>query len=111
MVAVRSTGLSLDSVIGHLDPSGAAICVVSPRYLDGLLAVANERFKENSARIARFRDLLLGSNNLGKNRKGEEWEDASVRRERKRAEGLKRSEELRQKAADRTTIDLGDKNA
>jgi tRNA wybutosine-synthesizing protein 3 len=110
MVAVRSTGLGLDSVIGHLDPSGAPICVVSRGYLEGLLAVANERFKENSARIARFRDLLLASNNSGKKGKGEEWEDASVRRERKRAEGLKRSGELRQKAADRTIIESDDKN-
>jgi len=101
MVAVRSTGLALDSVIGWLNADDDCICIVSETYLKGLLAVANERFEENSRRIARFHDLLLGSTVIptemesGKKTRGSDWEDASVRRERKRAEGLKRSQELR----------------
>jgi tRNA wybutosine-synthesizing protein 3 len=101
MAAVRSTGLALDSIIGRLDTDGEGISIISDTYLEGLLAVANERFEENSRRIARFHDLLLGSTSIpadmesGKKIGGSDWEDASVRRERKRAEGLKRSQELR----------------
>jgi len=102
MVAVRSTGLALDSVIGRLDVDGDGVCIVPDTYLKGLLAVANERFEENSKRITRFCDLLLGSvetppdMEARKKSKAVDWEDASVRRERKRAEGLKRSQELMQ---------------
>jgi tRNA wybutosine-synthesizing protein 3 len=104
MVAVRSTGLTLDSVIGRLDTDGEGISIVPSTYLEGLLVIANERFEENSRRIARFHDLLLGSTVIptemesGKKTRGGDWEDASVRRERKRAEGLKRSQELRDMA-------------
>ncbi len=101
MVAVRSTGLALDSVVGWLDNDGEGISIVSDTFLEGLLAVANERFEENSRRITRFRDLVLSSTpspavvEAGKKSRGGEWEDASARRERKRAEGLRRSQELR----------------
>ncbi len=91
MVAVRSTGLSLDSVIGRLGDDGEGISIVSETYLEGLVAIANERFEENSQRIIRFQDLLLSSNKASES----EWEDASVRRERKRAEGLQKSRELK----------------
>jgi len=103
MVAVRSAGLALDSIVGHITQSGESICVVSESYLQGLLAIANERFKENTARISRFRDLLcsnksyLSSVEVNKNPDGEDWEDASLRRDRKKAEGLKRSQELKQR--------------
>ena len=102
MVAVRSTGLALDCVIGRLGPHCEAISIVSDTYLEGLLAVANDRFGENTRRITRFHDLLLGSTSIpadiesGKKTRGSEWEDASVRRERKRAEGLKKSQELKE---------------
>jgi tRNA wybutosine-synthesizing protein 3 len=105
IVAVRSTGLALDSVIGQLQ-NGDAVSIVSRRYLNGLIAVANERFGENSARIARFRNLLLSSPGSRKKKKEEEWEDPSVRRERKRAEGLKRSEEMRANVANETPATL-----
>jgi tRNA wybutosine-synthesizing protein 3 len=106
MVAVRSTGLALDSVIGWLDVDGEGVCILPDTYLKGLLTVANERFEENSKRITRFCDLLLGSAETPsdmearKKLKASDWEDASVRRERKRAEGLKRSQELRQQMND-----------
>jgi tRNA wybutosine-synthesizing protein 3 len=102
MVGVRSTGLALDSVIGWLGPDGEGVCIVDNHYLQGLIAVANQRFVENKRRICRFRDLLLGKEQRlfdmesTKKSKNDDWEDAAVRRERKRAEGLKRSEELRQ---------------
>ena len=80
-------------------------------HLRTLLRVANERFAANAERIARFRALLLSETTgmgaegaegakrkSGNNRKGDggaEWEDAAVRRERLRAEGLRRREEVR----------------
>jgi len=68
----------------------------------GLLEVANERFAANSRRIQRFWDLLKvtekGREDKGK-AKGGDWEDAVIRRERKRAEGLKKSQEMRQSMA------------
>lgn len=102
MVAVRSTGLTLDSIVGRLDADGEGICLVPESYLEGLLDVVNNRFIENSRRINRFRDLMLGSDKdpfdieARKKSRGDNWEDASERRERKKAEGLKRSMELRQ---------------
>lgn len=101
MVAVRSTGLALDSVIGRLSSDSEGMSLVSETYLEGLLSTGNERFAENSRRIVRFQDLLLGSATIpagmekGTKTRNRGWEDASARRERKRAEGLKRSQELR----------------
>ncbi len=105
MVAVRSMGLALESVIGRLAADGEGVCVVANSYLEDLLGVCNDRFKENSKRITRFRDLLRTSimtsaHVEAKVQKNEEaWEDAILRRQRKRAEGLKRSKELKQQMA------------
>lgn len=100
MVAIRSNGMVLDSVIGKKhSQSKRPVCVVSPGYLETLLAIANQRFQENTSRIARFRALLFESEKAGKKGQGDEWEDAAARRERKRTEGLKRSAEMRQQAS------------
>jgi tRNA wybutosine-synthesizing protein 3 len=105
MVAVRSMGLSLESVIGRLGPNDETVCIVPESYLNGLLSIANERFEENTRRIARFRALLKtgiqahvqsnGSVPKKTKENGEEWEDAAARKERKRAEGLARAAEKR----------------
>ena len=119
MVAIRSAGLALESLIGVAVPSdpgtdpgtGTGVLTVRrtvPRaHLRTLLRVANERFAANAERIARFRALLLSETGTGaegakrksdNNKKGDggaEWEDAAVRRERLRAEGLRRREEVR----------------
>jgi tRNA wybutosine-synthesizing protein 3 len=91
MVAVRSTGLSLDSIIGYEDDTGTIHRLVDENYLRSVVAVANERFATNRERIDRFRQTLLtkcqisqkspSSSNNGR-------EDAATRRERKRHEGL-----------------------
>lgn len=102
MVAVRSMGLALESIIGQSGSSGGWECFVSGRYLQGLLEISNNRFEENTRRIGRFRELLaaglLANNGPAAKIKadGSNWEDASVRRERKKAEGLKRSQERRE---------------
>lgn len=97
MVAIRSMGLSLESVVGYFDGS-KNMCFVSEDLLVGLLKLSNERFVENTQRIERLRVLLRKGAGVGnevrRNPEGEEWEDAGARRERKRAEGLRRKEEL-----------------
>lgn len=98
IVAVRSMGLALESLIGfHADEK--EMCSVSEGTLRTLLEISNDRFQVNTARITRFRDLLTESMTTDSRPKrredGEEWEDAEVRKERKKAEGLRRKEILR----------------
>ncbi|POS69315.1 tRNA wybutosine-synthesizing protein [Diaporthe helianthi] len=99
MVAIRSMGLGLESLIGR-ETNGTKHCTVSVEYLRALVKIANERFAENTRRISRFRTYLKEAT-AGEKRKarkgdgGGEWESAEVRRERKRLEGLKRAEEAR----------------
>ncbi|KAI1432437.1 methyltransferase TYW3-domain-containing protein [Xylaria sp. CBS 124048] len=93
IVAIRSMGLSLESLIG-VQEDGVAKGTVSVRYLRELVRIANERFEENRKRIERFRAAILEASGPPKKRDGTEWEDAQARRERKRAEGLRRKAEL-----------------
>ncbi|KAF3807206.1 tRNA wybutosine-synthesizing protein 3 [Colletotrichum gloeosporioides] len=107
IVGVRTMGLGLESLVGYVDDSNdTRHCTVSADYLRTLVDIANERFVENAARIARFRaalqDAVAGPPaRLGEG--GAEWEDAAVRRERKRAEGLRRKEEKMLAAREKET--------
>ncbi|EHK45782.1 hypothetical protein TRIATDRAFT_152507 [Trichoderma atroviride IMI 206040] len=102
MVAIRSMGLSLESLIGYEDAKGQRRRIVAPEYLKMLLQISNERFVENTKRIERFRaalkEAILEPNSANAPKKlnpeGKEWEDAAARRERLRAEGLKRKAAL-----------------
>ncbi|KUI65536.1 tRNA wybutosine-synthesizing protein 3 [Cytospora mali] len=101
IVAIRSMGLGLESLIGR-ETNRIKHCTVSGEYLKALIKIANERFVENARRIERFRMLLREATAAGggkaRVRKGDgggEWEDAEVRRERKRLEGLRKAEEVR----------------
>lgn len=95
-------GLGLESLIGR-ETNGIKHCTVSGEYLKALIRIANERFVDNARRIERFRMYLRQalSSPLHKDKKklgdreGGQWEDAETRKERKRAEGLKRAEEVR----------------
>jgi tRNA wybutosine-synthesizing protein 3 len=91
IVAVRSMGLALESIIGF-HAEGKEVASASEEELKVLLEISNERFVVNSQRIERFRELLrqLGEGGQGKKGDGEEWEDSEVRRERKREAGLRR---------------------
>lgn len=95
MVAVRTAGLALGSLIGHAceTETGAeeVRALVSEEYLETILKVANARFAANAKRIERFSDGLFHGhkdNELS-------WEDPQARRERKRAEGLAKKDQLR----------------
>jgi tRNA wybutosine-synthesizing protein 3 len=98
MVAVRSAGYSFDSIIGCHDGPGRNVMMVNERYLKTLVGIANDRFRINVDRIARFRRALMGvfepadhsADGLGK----PEWEDADARKRRKREEGLARQQAL-----------------
>ncbi|KAL1881509.1 hypothetical protein Plec18167_003105 [Paecilomyces lecythidis] len=115
IVAVRSAGLSLESIIGYCDDSnsnddGSPIIrsLVTEEYLKMLVGLANERFTVNTERVQRFRTKLLdlisvsaaqmgddGQQKAGKGRtKPAGWEDEATRRERKRAEGLAKQKAL-----------------
>lgn len=116
VVAVRSAGLSLESVIGYCEFSDeeddtsskepVIRSLVTEEYLQMLVAISNERFSINAERKERFRTSLLnlcsrkqysGSRTKPK-AKPEGWEDPAARRERKRAEGLMRKKVLEAQA-------------
>ncbi|KAK5133139.1 hypothetical protein LTR08_008163 [Meristemomyces frigidus] len=68
MVAVRSSGLAFDCIVGYeeapaaeSDPDAARIIrpMVAEQYLRTLIGVANQRFVTNSQRTGRFRQALL----------------------------------------------------
>ena len=97
VVAVRSTGYSFDCIIGYQDDAGRNVSLVSESHLRMLVCIANERFKINGERIARFRTQLLESYHASASEPGAsapDWEDADVRKQRKRAEGLARQRAL-----------------
>ena len=93
MVAIRSSGLALGSVIGFaVDDEGENIqSLVDEHYLKILLDLANERFEVNTKRINRFKNhLTLGSRDMEV-----VWEDSAARRARKKAEGSQHRDRLR----------------
>ncbi|RLL94038.1 hypothetical protein CFD26_102838 [Aspergillus turcosus] len=116
IVAVRSAGLSLESVIGYCEFSDeeddtsskepVIRSLVTEEYLQMLVAISNERFSINAERKERFRTSLLnlcsGEQSSGSRTrlkaKPEGWEDPAARRERKRAEGLMRKKVLEAQA-------------
>jgi tRNA wybutosine-synthesizing protein 3 len=57
MVAVRSSGQAFDAVIGFVpSDSDQVVPMVSEEYLRTCLKLANNRFRENEQRKARFQD-------------------------------------------------------
>ena len=106
MVAVRTAGLAFDSIVGYMDIGGQLRPMVTEEYLRTLVEVANERFTTNSGRKERFKAALLRAVEVSK-AKGEvrnDWEPADERRERKRAEGLKRKEEKERQAKQASSV-------
>ena len=125
MVAIRSSGLALESIIGcvpdrvkdtiEVGSDGENYVnnkdvhsLVSESYLDLLLNVANDRFKSNTERMNRFESDLFEREAP----KSSNWEDSKTRQERKRAEGLRQQEEVRKVKAQRGSSSpiTGDEN-
>lgn len=110
MVAVRTAGLALASLVGVCNDSTVEgddemKCLVSEEYLEILVGMANERFLANRERIARFEQDLFD-----KTSSGESWEDGDSRRERKRREGLARREALMEVAKDEGMNNVDEKD-
>ncbi|MCJ1393337.1 hypothetical protein MMC18_006210 [Xylographa bjoerkii] len=87
MVAIRSSGIGLSSLIGYAvddDEEGSIQCIVEEGYLQLLLNIANQRFLENLKRVDRFQSQLLHS----EQKQERHWEDGKARRERLKAQGL-----------------------
>lgn len=110
MVAVRTSGLAFESLIGyseHRDDSGESLKpLVSEEYLRMLLRIGNERFVTNRERIARFKDELFG----GSDRESQ-WESTEVRRERKRNAGLAQQAALQSASDNRHSRDISDETS
>jgi len=107
MVAVRSSGLSLSSLIGFADDDtshGGVGAMVSEEYLHNLLEIANERFEANKERVARFRRNLLQDKREGVGKKDGIWEAKETRRNRLRTLGLEQqSKSSATKSSDETS--------
>ena len=104
MVAVRSSGLALDSVIGFKDPdlpvTGTTNVqpMVSEAYLRAIVKLATDRFMTNEERKSRFAAawkqhtspdrVLITKEAMGA------YESGVARRERKRMEGLERKHRM-----------------
>ncbi|KAF7908196.1 uncharacterized protein EAF01_003951 [Botrytis porri] len=104
MVGIRCMGLTLESLVGvYHEAFDRGVCLVDNGQLSTLMRISNERFEENTKRIERFRVLLNEAMNPVEKKKvgenGEDWEDPQARKERKRAEGLRRAQELKEAKA------------
>ena len=64
-----------------------------------LVEISNERFEVNGDRKERFLSVLLDLCSRDPGRK-DGWEDSEERRERKRAEGLRRQREMKESRRD-----------
>ncbi|KAI0020646.1 methyltransferase TYW3-domain-containing protein [Xylariomycetidae sp. FL0641] len=104
IVAIRSMGLGFESLVGYQTGNKPTL-TVSGEYLRTLLRISDERFVENQKRIARFQAAVLEATQAPRKKDGTEWEDPQARRERKRAEGLKRKAELQNQGKDVDTAD------
>lgn len=93
IVAVRTQGLAFDSIIAYEDSQGTIQPMVSEEYLRALIQIANSRFMVNAERKERFRRALLRLDE-DVDKVVVDWEPADVRRERKRAEGLRKREQI-----------------
>ena len=96
MLAVRSSGLAFDSIIGFKSATDDAPIrlVVSESYLRTLVKLTDERFRVNAERKERFRQAFLQQVKSMRGKRpatdGQVYEPVDVRRERKRREGLER---------------------
>jgi len=106
MVAVRSNGLAMDSIIGILDKTtGKLQKVVGDDYIAMLVRVGNMRFKENATKTAKLTRNLENALFTRKKDTLDGWKDKEARKARKRAEGLKRQEETRRLTSGKSNID------
>ncbi|ETI23198.1 hypothetical protein G647_04995 [Cladophialophora carrionii CBS 160.54] len=123
MVAVRTAGLSFDTVVGYVDESKVEVDegegdtaapqhnetvhrIVGEEYLRMCVAVVNQRFGWNEERRERFREELKRAMEREGLASGVAtgWEDKEARRKRKREEGLARQMRTRREGEEENTI-------
>ena len=89
MLAVRTNGLSFDSIIGYWNPETQDVFyTVDDDYLCSLIDISNMRFRENDRRREHFLVGIEKALQRGDKSTKSNWEPADVRKERLRAEGL-----------------------
>ncbi|KAB8337230.1 hypothetical protein FH972_021532 [Carpinus fangiana] len=94
MVAVRTNGLALESIVA-VEADGNIMSLVGEEYVQMLFDIAERRFKANRERINRLRQSLrIAFSRAAGDNNNHDWEDANVRRQRKKAEGLERRARL-----------------
>ena len=90
-LAIRTTGLAFDCIIGHYHARTQNLCqMVDERYISMLSTIANTRFKENERRRELFSRAIYSLLGTGSN-----WETKEMRKQRMRMEGLIKSAKLR----------------
>ncbi len=82
LIAVRSSGLGLDCLVGYVGEDGHMYSFVGEDYLGLLVQIANERFTTNTDRISRFRSLLLSKYEQISNKCAEELKKSRDARKR-----------------------------
>jgi tRNA wybutosine-synthesizing protein 3 len=99
MVAIRTAGLGLESIIacvteGDEDEVPRSQPLVSKNYCAMLLKISNERFEANQQRIDKFRASLRDAMAVESKKLQHiaEWESPEARRQRKRKQGLEAKE-------------------
>ena len=110
MVAIRTAGLALDSLIGYqVDNASTIHPLVSEEYLRLLTIIANERFIANKERIGRLQQELkaIVEREEKETRMDGSWEDSETRRVRMREEGLRRKETERMRSQTQETTPRG----
>ena len=107
MVAVRTSGLLLDSVIGYCqdkaegngtnDASPEINSLVDEAYLRMLVRLSNDRFVENEERINRFKKALRRDNEDGivEQSNGDEGRNRKDKKNMRIKEEMKNQEEVR----------------
>lgn len=100
MVAVRTAGLATSSMVGYakkVQDGEEQICsLVSEQYLQMMLNTANARFQANEERIQRLDSSLC----CDRRSQRTDWEVPQLRRERKRAGGLREKQTLHDRNRD-----------
>lgn len=92
MLAVRTTGLSFDTIVGCLASETTISPLVTPSYVPFMVSQANKHFRHNAARTKRFTEALMGRFRAAQD---DSWEPADLRRARMREEGLKRARQAK----------------
>lgn len=106
MLAIRTAGLAFETVVGTVEGEHGLKKIVSEEYLAMCARVVNQRFKWNDERRERLRAEIrrVGDQQL----LASAWEDESLRRARKRREGLLRQQQQKRVASVEREHDLND---